>query len=257
MENTDTDQAELFGKFKIFLSGKQALLSALKEIFSKNKSARILTFNPEMLLCAESNHIFRKDLENADFIVPESAGLVLLLKRFINIKVEKLPGIELAWELLKEATKNENSIALVGADEETIKKAIINIEENLFKEIGKKPKILFSRNGFFSSEQEINKLLDDLMNIKPDLLLLGMPFVKQENILSRLREKNITNVMIGVGGSFDVWSGTIERAPVFVRKISMEWLWRLLLQPSRFKRIATMLCGFARVCFFGFKAKTS
>ena len=94
--------------------------------------------------------------------------------------------------------------------------------------------IVYSHNGYFDNENEI---LNDISKSRPQVLLCALGAPKQEFLIYRLKEMLQGCVMIGVGGSFDVFSGCTKRAPVIWQKLGLEWLYRVIVQPERIKRI--------------------
>ena len=95
-------------------------------------------------------------------------------------------------------------------------------------------KIVYTHNGFFENADEI---YEELKTVSPSLVLVALGSPKQENFISEAKTKLKNGLLIGVGGSFDVWSGEIKRAPIIFQKLGLEWLYRTITQPKRFKRI--------------------
>jgi len=120
-------------------------------------------------------------------------------------------------------------VALIGAKPEIIEKA----KENLEKEIDG-INIVFTQDGYF---QDDDKVLTELKDSGARLILVALGSPKQEKFISKAKNILPCGLMIGVGGSFDVWSGVVERAPRIYQKLGLEWLYRTVKQPERFKRI--------------------
>ena len=96
--------------------------------------------------------------------------------------------------------------------------------------------ITYVRNGYFTeSDEKIIK--EEIKAISPKVLLVALGSPKQEMMISELKEVMPNTIFIGVGGSFDVWSGVVQRAPEIYQKLGLEWLYRTIKEPSRFKRI--------------------
>ncbi len=199
-------------------------------LLSAEHSMQVVTINPEMITKSYKNEELSELIKSADLVVPDGIGVVIALK-MIGIKTARIPGIELAYSLLKEAEKKGLKVALVGADEDTVQKA----KEELLKDM---PNLNFAyvRNGYFNKDEE-NVIMKELKNLQPDLLFAGLGFPKQEIFIKNF--KNISNktIMIGVGGSFDVWAKKLKRAPKLFQKLNLEWFYRLLCQPNRFRRM--------------------
>ncbi len=198
------------------------------ELIRSDKVSQIVTINPEMYKEAESNSEFRKIIDEAEMVVPDGIGikLALLIK---GENVNRIAGIDFAKSLLTECAKNNIPVAIVGAKEDIITKAI----ENLKNEI-EGLNIVYYHNGYFENSDTI---YNELKEKNPKLILAALGSPKQEFFI--YNAKRILNpcLMIGIGGSLDVWSGTIKRAPKIYQKLGLEWLYRTITQPERFKRI--------------------
>ena len=199
-------------------------------LLSQNKPMQVVTINPEMITKSYKDNNLSELVKNADIIVPDGIGVVMALK-MIGVKTNRVPGIELAHSLLKEAEKRELNVALIGADEDTIQKA----KQELLKEMPNL-KISYIRNGYFNKDEE-NVIIEELSKVQPDILLAGLGFPKQEIFIENFKKYSKKAIMIGVGGSFDVWAKKLKRAPEIFQKLNLEWFYRLLCQPSRFKRM--------------------
>lgn len=197
---------------------------------SANQTVFVVTLNPEMIFAGDKNPKFGEILQNADFALPDGIGVVLALK--INgINQKRIPGVEFAQKLIGRCSENGESIAMFGAEEEVLQKASENLEK-------KYPglKIAYKRNGFYSSEEE-EKIAEEISKSEAKLLAVATGCPKQEIFINKYKEKFPQMICIGLGGSFDVWSGKVKRAPKVFRLCGLEWLWRVLCSPSRIKRI--------------------
>ncbi len=213
----------------------------LSGYLKNRKGAQVVTINPEMFETAKKNEEFKTIISNAEFVVPDGVGVKLALK-LKGINQPTIPGVELAQALIEYCSKNGLNIALIGTKEDILQAAVSNLRqkyENL--------NISYSRNGFFS-EQEENGIISELSQASPSLILVALGSPKQEFFIKKCREFLKESVFIGVGGSFDVWAGKVERAPLIFRKLWLEWLYRTIKEPKRFKRI------FPTLPFFLFKA---
>lgn len=240
-----------FNKFKLFnfeitLDNAETLINYIKSILlggTQSGGFRIVTFNPEMLIASRQNKELEKAIQSANAIIPDGIGLVWLLRKKGAKQAQRLAGIDLAWKLLAEAIKSDLPISLIGSTDEALKKSIKNINDKLGK-----ANLIYTHNGFFNQAQQA-QITNVLLEIQPKLLLVATPFIQQEIFLADLYNKGFKGVALGVGGSFDVWAGLVERAPVFMQKIGLEWLWRLLKQPARFQRLMQTFIPFSKIYF--------
>ena len=94
--------------------------------------------------------------------------------------------------------------------------------------------VVYSHDGYFDNDEDI---IESVISANPDLILVALGSPKQEFFIHNLKEKLPNSTLIGLGGSFDVWAGVVERAPKIYQKLGLEWLYRTLKEPKRFKRI--------------------
>ncbi len=191
---------------------------------------QIVTINPEMINQGHAIPEMDEILKNAEMILPDGVGIKIALK-LKGINQERIAGIEFAKKIIELCAKNGYKIALFGAKQEVIKKT----EENLLKEYPEL-KIVYSRNGYFSKEEE-QQIKEDIKNAGPDVIFTALGAPKQEIFNKEMKQLLPGSVFIGIGGSFDVWSGMVQRAPEIWQKTGLEWLYRTLKEPQRFKRI--------------------
>jgi len=191
-------------------------------------SGQVVTINPEMISYASKNHEFTNIIQSAQLVVPDGIGVEIGL-RILGYKVRRIAGIELARELINIFAKENKSIAFVGARPEIINNAVKNLKNEI-----ENINIIYAKDGYFTDDNEI---YNELKEKQPKLLLVAMGSPKQEEFIYKLKDLLPDTLMIGVGGSFDVWAGTVKRAPVIYQKIGLEWLYRTIKEPKRFKRI--------------------
>jgi len=198
------------------------------ELLNDTKVSQVVTINPEMFDCAKEDSEFADILNTAEMVIPDGVGVKIGLKILGN-KVQRIAGIDFARKMLQISAKNSMPVALIGAKPEIIEKA----KENLEKEIDG-INIVFTQDGYF---QDDDKVLTELKDSGARLILVALGSPKQEKFISKAKNILPCGLMIGVGGSFDVWSGVVERAPRIYQKLGLEWLYRTVKQPERFKRI--------------------
>ena len=205
-----------------FIQRNIPLLAKLKE-----DSA---TVNPEMIKQGHTIDAMNSVLNSAELVIPDGVGIKIALK-LKGINQERIAGIEFAKKIISMCANSGYKIALFGAKEEILQKT----GENLMKEFPGL-NIVYSRNGYFSKSEE-QQIKEDIKNSVPDVVFTALGAPKQEIFNSEMRKILPQAVFIGIGGSFDVWSGVVQRAPVFWQKTGLEWLYRTVKEPQRFKRI--------------------
>ena len=143
--------------------------------------------------------------------------------------VVKIPGCELWLDIIKTYYK-EKSFYLVGGKEEVIGKTVAELEKQ-FPGI----KYYCFRNGYIKTEEEKQALIEDISEKKPDVVFVAMGSPKQELLMEEMQQKHPA-LYQGLGGSFDVYTGNVDRAPKWWVDNNLEWAYRLVKQPSRIKR---------------------
>lgn len=218
---------ELLGYSIDDYSFDEAVLKA-KELIDSDKVSQVITINPEMFQTADNDSSFANIVREAEMVIPDGIGIKIGLK-LTGKNVARIPGIDFAKKLLKEAALSNIPVAIIGSKEEVITKAI----ENLQNEISGL-NIVYYHNGYFDNDEEI---YSELKNHSPKLILIAMGSPRQEKFIYEAKKKLNPALMVGIGGSLDVWSGYVKRAPKIYQVLGLEWLYRTITQPSRFKRI--------------------
>ena len=221
------------------LCGVEDALERVLSAINENINFQIVTINPEMIINAQKNKAFFDIVDSADLVIPDGVGVKIAL-RLKGIKINQIRGIDFSRLLIKTASQKGYKIGLLGAKEEVIQKA----KENILKEFPTLD-IAYIRNGYFSDDNEI---IEQIKNADLKILLVGLGSPKQEELIYKLKSELKGTAMIGVGGSFDVFSGIVKEAPLIYRKLGLEWLYRTILQPERFKRIFPLLPIFLIKC---------
>ncbi len=206
----------------------RSLDKAFGYINNSDKVYQVVTINPEMYAQAEIDSNFKKIIDEAEIVVPDGIGIKIALK-LKGQNADRIPGIDYARRILEWCAKNNKPIAIVGSKEEVITKAV----NNLKKEI-EGLNIVYYHNGYFDNN---DKIYEELKQANPRLVLVALGSPKQEYFIYNAKNILPPCLMIGIGGSLDVWSGEVKRAPQIYQKLGLEWLYRTVTQPERFKRI--------------------
>lgn len=221
------NRVELLG-YKIDTYNFDEAIERALELEKEETVSQVVTINPEMFDCAKTDNEFAEILNTAEMVIPDGVGVKLGLK-ILGQNVDRIAGVDFARRMIDESAKNNLPIALIGAKPEVIKLAC----DNLLSEV-ENLNIVYSQDGYFKDDERV---LEELKQTKPRLILVALGSPKQEKFIKQAKNILPYGLMIGVGGSFDVWSGTVERAPEIYQKLGIEWLYRTVKQPERFKRI--------------------
>ncbi|MBI6011648.1 WecB/TagA/CpsF family glycosyltransferase [Clostridium perfringens] len=221
---------ELLG-YKIFSDNKEELLKAIEN----KKRVNIISGNPEVLYNGIKNEFLKNSFTKEDaLIIPDGVGTLLAAKiNGIDI-TEKIAGIEVMNMLLEEARDKNLKVFLLGAKEDTLIKCEEKIKEN-YDGIN----IVGSNNGFFDLDN-CDDLIEKINESKADILFVAMGAPRQEVFIEKYKDKLCCKIFMGVGGSFDVFAGNVNRAPQFMINIGMEWLYRMAKEPWRIKRLGSI-----------------
>lgn len=195
---------------------------------------QVVTVNPIMIMEGLANPEFMSVLRGAELLVPDGTGVVWAAARIGQPVAERVAGIELMHELLREAAARGWRVYLLGAADDVIRAAAERLRAR-FPGLS----IVGFRDGFFT-EREEEEVVRQIREAAPHLLFVARSMDKQEPWLAKYREQLGVPVMMGVGGSFDVISGRLKRAPLAWRKLRLEWLFRLLQEPSRYRRMLAL-----------------
>jgi N-acetylglucosaminyldiphosphoundecaprenol N-acetyl-beta-D-mannosaminyltransferase len=171
-------------------------------------------------------------IAQAGLVIPDGAGVVWALGRQ-GYRVRRSPGIELARQLLVYAAAHQWRVALVGASPEVMERLV----ERLQAEIPTLD-LAFAIHGYQAPEQWPG-IEQQLREARPDLVLAALGVPRQETWIQRLHAGQ-PGLWMGVGGSFDVWSGAKQRAPEWMGRFQVEWLYRLIQEPSRWRRMLAL-----------------
>ena len=190
----------------------------------------ICTPNPLILSSSVENASLRHALLSADLCIPDGSGLLPYLKRFDRCAAI-LPGVELGRMLVE--SQSDISLGLIGAEEGIAARAFSALSA---RAKGLRPAFLL--NGY---DTPLSSLLSSLQKTKPDLCFVCLGSPRQELLMHSLRAYSEKTLFLGLGGSLDVYAGQIRRAPGAFRALHLEWLYRMIREPRRFRSLPSLL----------------
>lgn len=193
---------------------------------------QIVTLNAEMTMAARADHRLGEVIEAAELVIPDGAGVVWALGRQ-GRRVRRSPGIETARWLLDHAAAHGWSVALVGASPEVMERLRLRLRQEL-----PALKLVFSVDGY-QQQADWPRLESELLALDPDLVLVALGVPRQELWIHSLAGRR-HGLWMGVGGSFDVWAGIKKRAPGWMSALQIEWLYRLIQEPARWRRMLAL-----------------
>ncbi|MEW5947582.1 MAG: polysaccharide pyruvyl transferase CsaB [bacterium] len=229
----ETEALEILG-VPVSPRGFREAVEFIEGAISAGKTCHVVTLNPEMIMRARRDVEFARVLHGAELLTADGVGVRLAVRAKYRRKIESVSGIELVEYLLSISKRRGYRFYLLGGSKETVggcAKALASWAEP--------PEIAGFHHGYLDPEEE-KKAVEHIKRVKPHVLLVGMGSPKQENWIARFGTTLGVPALIGVGGTFDVLSGKTRRAPALMRRLGLEWLYRLVRQPGRMRRMAVL-----------------
>lgn len=214
------------------LTHKEFVAQLAKRVNNEEKTF-VVTANPEIVMYANANEEYMNILKKADYITADGIGIVKGAHMLGTPIVERVAGYDLMLDLFKEASDSGKSIYLLGAKQEVIEKAAEKLKAD-YPGIN----LVGYRNGYFKLTDQ--QVVDEVVSANADLIFVGLGYSKQEKWILQYFEQASKGLAMGIGGAFDAYTGTVKRAPKLFIKLNLEWLYRLIKQPTRFKRMLSI-----------------
>lgn len=202
----------------------------------------VVTPNSEIVVKANEDSRLQNIIESAGLVVPDGIGLVIGSKLVGEPLEERVTGIDLMDRLLANAEKSGERVYLMGG-----KEGIAELAKEKIKQKYPQINIVGTCNGYFKGvhskyegHQEELQIVENIKNHNVDILFVALGAPGQEFFIDKYKNQLGAKLLMGVGGSFDVISGTVKRAPEIWQKIGMEWAYRLIKEPWRIKRAGAL-----------------
>lgn len=216
-----------------------SMLDALEyvdhHIRSTNKAGTILAVNPEKIYALRQNKFLQNFFSKAAILLPDGIGIVLAM-RMKGLKAERVAGADLMQQICAQAEKKGYKIFIYGAKENVNRGAVERLRE-------RHPaiKIVGRANGYVK-EEDMDALVAQINESKAEILFVALGSPRQEKWMAKYLDQLITvKICQGIGGTLDTIVGTVKRAPLFMQRLNLEWLYRLLQQPTRAGRQIKLL----------------
>lgn len=214
--------------FDVCSNRQEDLLMQLFDDYNNNIQNMVVNINPEIIINNYKNKDLVKKLNEQKYQIPDGIGVVYASKINKGNITQRIAGIDFMEMILKKSLELNSKVFLYGAKSEVIRLAKEELEE-------KYPGINIV--GFLDGYKSTEEAVRIIEKINPDILFVGTGSPKQERFILENKEKfKNTKILMPVGGSFDVISKSLKRAPELIIKLNLEWLYRLIKQPSRFFR---------------------
>lgn len=185
-----------------------------------------IAINPEKILTAMENPAILQVIRQADIRYADGIGVVKVMRNRLKRKVERIPGCELWQALMQRAANYQIPVYLVGAKPEVL-------AQTKAKLLAQGTQVVGATDGYFQDEAA---LIHAIQQSGARFVSVAMGSPKQELLIKRIQAQHPECFYMGVGGTYDVFTGNVKRAPAFWCKLNLEWAYRLLSQPSRIGR---------------------
>lgn len=212
---------------------KKQFVTEIMNNSDANKKTFIVTANPEIVMYAKENTSYSCLLHEADYITADGIGVIKASHMLNTPIIERVAGFDLMISLLEEANKKNKRVYFLGAKKEVVKLATENVATNY-------PNIIICgfHDGYFGAND--STIMESVQASNPDFIFVALGFPRQEEWIHTYLKTASKGSLMGVGGSFDVLSGKVKRAPKIFQNLHLEWLYRLLKQPTRFVRMLVL-----------------
>ncbi|MBU3074267.1 WecB/TagA/CpsF family glycosyltransferase [Clostridium estertheticum] len=218
-------------QYKIFNDNMGALFESIDNF----EKVHIISGNPEVLLSGLENTVLLHNFTSENsIIIPDGIGTVICSKIVGKPVKEKIAGIEVMDNIVKKCEKDNEGIYLLGSTKETVDMCNINLRTKY-----QKLNILGSHDGYFELDNCEN-ILKEIEAVKPKVLFVAMGCPRQELFITKYMDRLPCKIFMGVGGSFDNIAGKVKRAPKWMINLGMEWLYRVIKEPFRIKRLSSI-----------------
>jgi len=211
-----------------------AALCGINSFIQAGGFHHVITLNAEIIYRAQQDPALKELINSAHMVTPDGAGIVWAASYAGEPVAERVTGIDLMVKLCQQAHHNGWSIYLLGGAPGVAEEAGQQLRLT-YPNI----KIAGIRHGYFSAADE-ESVISDIQAAAPDILFVGLGAPRQEFWIRQHRDQLPVKVAMGIGGSFDVISGRVKRAPLWMQRLKLEWLARLLKEPWRAKRMLAL-----------------
>jgi len=223
------ERANILG-CQVDLLTSQEVIAKIKELIYRRRPAHIITLNAEIVYQAQTYQELKNIINNANLVTPDGIGIVWGGRHLGYDIKERVTGIDLLHQLCKEAPAEAWKIFLLGSAPGVADKAAQNLTL-AYPGL----QICGTHHGYFKDE-DIPAIIQKIRELDPHILFVSLGAPKQELWIKRYQQELGVPACIGVGGSLDVIAGQKKRAPGWMIKLNLEWLYRLAAEPSRFQR---------------------
>jgi len=231
----NSNEIELLG-VRINTFSPQEVIETVDRFFSTKNKHYIVTPNPEFLVLAHRDSQFKDILNYADIAIPDGIGLLMAAK-LMGKRLRRFTGVDLVWYLCEFAQIRQLPIFLLGGFQNTAVDAAATLRRHF-------PNLLIAGTNDGGAVDAAGlpdhneQLIHEINAAKPKIIFVAFGHGKQERwIFKNLDRLDSVQLAVGVGGALDFLAGRVNRAPEIIQRLGLEWLYRLVSQPWRWRRI--------------------
>ena len=209
-------------------------LTLIRDMALSIESHQVIPVNPELIMTAQKDEIFRRVLNSVALVLPDGVG-ILVAARLVGLRVkERVTGVDTVCSLVNVARENGLRLFLLGAAPSVAERAAKRLQEQC-------PGLEIAGTYAGSPDpREEEEICNRIRAATPQILLVAYSAPQQELWVARNLEKLNVPVAMCVGGTFDFISGFVARAPVWMQRLGLEWMFRLIREPRRFRRMLAL-----------------
>lgn len=219
---------ETYFNIDVCVINYEILRNSIINDIENNKKSIIIAINPEKIMKVRKEEKLKKIINSSTYKIPDGIGIIYASKLKKGKIKQRITGIDCMEMLCQLSNYKGYKVFLYGAKKEILEKTICNLRKKYLN-----LQIVGYIDGY---EKDNNKIIKEINRVKPNILFVALGSPKQEIWINENKEKLGVNIFQGVGGSFDVISGNIKRAPHWMQKVGLEWLYRLIKEPKRIGR---------------------
>ncbi len=198
---------------------------------SSGEQHQVITADSSMAVMSRDDIELRNIIEQASLVTPDSVGIMWAAHRLNPAITARVSGVELVEELCKHSSQQGYSLFFLGAAPGIAQLACEKMAQRY-----PGAKMVGAHHGYFN-DSDLQSVIDQINVVKPDILCVAMGIPRQEKWIAAHMHNIRAAVFIGVGGTFDVLSGTVKRAPKLFQRMKLEWLWRVLANPKKIGKV--------------------
>jgi len=224
------------------VTGMQAVVKVMKMIESGGVH-HVMLLNPYKIQRLKSNIDLKVIASKASMKIASGAGVRWAARILGSPLKERIPALSFIMDIIRISEIKEYTIFLVGGKPETAERAFFNIRKSF-------PKIrIVGRHGGYFSEEREKSVIEAIRKSEPNIVFVGLGFPKEDKWIYRIKNEFKNSVFVSVGGSIDIISGEIKKAPAFFMKRGLDWFYRIITRPWRFGRLLRLLIFYTHAIF--------